>query len=201
MKSIYTAVAAIASSMAFGAFAQAKPPRFAQVTPDEIKWTPSPGRIPESLRPAANQVLVLDVFAKGVQVYECAVEGELFMWKLQAPQAELTDAQGRIVGKHYGGPTWEALDGSKVVGEVRASAPSTQAVAIPQLILGAKSTSGMGVFSRVRAIQRLDTHGGAAPSESCAPVSSGKTARVPYTARYFFYGDAAPVVKRVTAQY
>jgi hypothetical protein len=40
------------------------------------------------------------------------------------------NGQGKRIGGHYAGPTWEANDGSKVVGEVlqRADAPRPGAV-------------------------------------------------------------------------
>ena len=145
--------------------------------------------IPESLRPPSNQVLVMDVNAKGFQVYECAANAGAWAWKFKGPSAQLSDAQGREVGKHYEGPTWELPDGSKVVGEVRASAPSPQAGAIPHLLLAAKSSSGVGALSRVRFVQRLDTQGGTAPAQPCDASKPGEVARVPYTARYVFYAE------------
>jgi hypothetical protein len=39
----------------------------------------------------------------------------------------LRSRSGRILAKHYAGPTWEASDGSKVVGEVAAKSPAPQA--------------------------------------------------------------------------
>jgi len=41
------------------------------------------------------------------------------------PRAELVEAQGRPFVKHYAGPTWEAPDGSKIVGKIIASEPLT----------------------------------------------------------------------------
>src|SRR5689334_21720360 len=73
---------------------------------------------PEALRVPAGQQLAVEMAARGVQVYECfAADQGKYAWKLKGPSAELLDAQGRPAGKHYEGPTWEALDGGKVVGE------------------------------------------------------------------------------------
>src|SRR5262249_60730287 len=56
------------------------------------------------------------------------------------------DPQNRPVGKHYAGPTWEGLDGGKVVGEVKTSMPAPVDKAVPWLLLDAKSHEGSGAF-------------------------------------------------------
>ena len=92
-----------------------------------------------------------------------------------------------LIAKHYAGPTWESNDGSKVVGEVKAKDNGPDPNAIPWLALSAKSTSGPGVFSQVKSIQRVDTVGGKAPNEACSQSQAGKVARVGYKATYNFY--------------
>src|ERR1700675_4387670 len=75
--------------------------------------------IPAQLRPPAEQVLILTAQAKGVQIYICSMDdadSTRFKWTFVAPEAELFDEAGKKIGTHYAGPTWEALDGSKVVG-------------------------------------------------------------------------------------
>ncbi len=109
--------------------------------------------------------------ATGVQIYACAArkdDAAKFEWTLVAPEAELFDAAGKKIGRHYAGPTWEATDGSKVVGELKARDDGPDPNAIPWLLLAAKSTSGSGVLSKTTSIQRLRTVGGKAPSEGCA---------------------------------
>jgi hypothetical protein len=139
--------------------------------------------VAQALRPPADQVLKLKLLGSGVQIYQCT-DGA---WKFQAPEAKLTDASGRVVGKHYAGPTWEAADGSTVVGEVKAHDDGPDAQSIAWLLLQAKSTAGNGLFSTVRSIQRLQTHGGKAPSKACNDGNANEIARVPYTARYYFF--------------
>jgi hypothetical protein len=97
------------------------------------------------------------------------------------------DAAGKRLGKHYAGPTWESLDGSTVVGEVKARDPGPDPQAIPWLLLTAKSTTGTGVFAQTKSIQRVQTAGGAAPSQPCSVANATQLARVPYTAKYYFY--------------
>ena len=43
-------------------------------------------------------------------------------WAFREPIATLFQ-DGKTVGRHYAGPTWELSDGSAVVGKVAASAP------------------------------------------------------------------------------
>ena len=155
--------------------------------------SPEPGTaspVPESLKPPATQVIALEARASGVQIYECGAskaDPTRFEWVFKAPEADLLDADGKKIGKHYAGPTWESNDGSKVIGEVVARDNGPDADSIPWLLLSVKSTSGKGVFSQVLSIQRLSTVGGKAPLGGCDKAQSGKEARVAYKARYTFF--------------
>ena len=140
------------------------------------------------LQPPTNERPLLQVHAKGDQIYTCKVDGAQFAWTLEAPDAQLFDKSGKAFGKHFAGPSWEANDGSKVVGEVLASQQSPKPNAIPWLLLRAKSASGHGAFSNVRYIQRLNTVGGNAPATACRQDQSGQQLRASYTADYLFYG-------------
>jgi len=144
--------------------------------------------MPEALKPPAAEKLTLESFARGVQIYECAVAKDppgRLEWIFKAPEAELFDTAGKRIGKHYAGPTWESEDGSRVVAAVKARDDAPQAGAIPWLLLGAKSNAGTGTFGRTTNIQRAGTAGGVAPAASCG--KAGEVARVPYTATYYFY--------------
>ncbi len=148
--------------------------------------------VPMALQAPAGAPLSHVLHARGAQIYTCAAlpgrPGE-FAWVLQAPEALLTDAAGRSAGKHYAGPTWQANDGSVVVGHVRARHDAPDAGAIPWLLLGAASVGPEGSFSGVSSIQRLQTVGGKAPTQACQPDSAA--VRVPYRAVYYFYKLAA----------
>jgi hypothetical protein len=145
---------------------------------------------PDALKAPVTQVVSLEARGTGVQIYECqATSGDpaRFEWVFKAPEAQLFDATGKKIGRHYAGPSWESNDGSKVVGEVVARDPGPDPGAIPWLLLAAKSTSGNGVFGQIQSIQRLDTSGGKAPEGGCDQAQSGTEARVPYKATYYFY--------------
>ena len=131
-----------------------------------------PSAVPYALQVAATQKLVLKAQATGAQVYECRAasdEVHRFQWTLKAPDADLYDDGGGRIGRHYAGPTWEATDGSTVVGEVKAKDNGPDPGAIPWLLLDAKATSGHGVFWGIQSVQRLNTVGGKAPAEGCDP--------------------------------
>jgi len=142
------------------------------------------------LTPPKGEVILFRAFADGVQIYECVAGGNGPMWAFKGPEADLTDDRSTPIGKHYAGPTWEASDGSKVVGRVVASVEASDPSAIPHLLLKAEASEGAGKLSRVRSIQRLQTTGGRPPRDACTQTMLAREARVPYTATYYFYGDA-----------
>ena len=150
--------------------------------------------VSDTLKVPPTDTLAFAATGKGVQIYECRANKDnanQYEWVLKAPEADLFDARGKKIGHHYGGPSWESGDGSKVTGELKGSEPSTDANAIPWLLLSAKTHEGRGIFSRVNSIQRLETRGGKAPSGGCDQSAMGKQLQVPYTAVYYFY-DSKP---------
>ena len=148
----------------------------------------TPPDVPASLKVPEGQTLSHELQATGVQIYDCSAskaDPARLEWVFKAPEADLFDNGGRKVGKHYAGPTWEANDGSKVVGDVKGRDDGPDANAIPWLLLVAKSNSGAGEFGRTQSIQRVNTVGGKAPAGACAPA--GSQSRVPYKATYYLY--------------
>jgi hypothetical protein len=137
--------------------------------------------VPDNLKPGGSEKLARVVPAKGVQIYECR-DGK---WAFVAPEAELFDAAGKKIGRHYAGPHWEAADGSKIVAAVKERADAPAGGSIPWLLLSAKSVGGEGSFSKVTSIQRVATVGGVAPAGQCS--QPGERASVRYTADYYFF--------------
>ncbi len=144
-------------------------------------------QVPQQLQPPAGEQLLLQVHAKGDQIYTCKVDGAQFAWTLKAPDAQLFDKEGKPFGKHFAGPSWEASDGSRVIGKAVANAPSPDADSIPWLLVNIVSHEGSGVLSLATNIQRLNTKGGKAPATGCDSAHVGQEVRVPYSADYFFY--------------
>ncbi len=144
-------------------------------------------QVPQQLQPPANEHLLLQVHAKGDQVYTCKADVSQFTWTLKAPDAQLFDQNGRLFGKHFAGPSWEATDGSRVTGKAVANAPSPDANSIPWLLVNIVTHEGSGVLSRATTIQRLNTKGGKAPASGCDAAHVSQEVRAPYSADYLFY--------------
>jgi hypothetical protein len=144
-------------------------------------------QVPEALQAPANEQLVVQVHAKGEQIYSCKVDGPQAGWTLKGPEAQLFDKDGKAFGKHFAGPSWEASDGSRVVGKAAANAPSPEADSIPWLLLKVVSHEGQGVLAQVTSIQRINTKSGKAPATGCDAGHPGQEVRVPYSAEYLFF--------------
>ena len=163
--------------------------------------TPVPA--PANLSPPGNAVLLFELGARGVQIYVCEAnpdDASAFVWTFKAPEAELLNGRGEVVGRHFAGPTWEGHDGSAVVGAVleRADAPDPEA--IPWLLLEAREHEGSGAFATITHIQRLATVGGVAPGAGCDAAHAGEEARLPYQATYAFYYPAGATAAAATPE-
>ena len=143
-------------------------------------------KVPPELVPPKGAKLVVQAVAKGDQIYTCKKQNGQYSWALTAPEAQLFDRDGKVLGRHFAGPSWELSDKSAVKGTKSASADSPDKDAIPWLLIGVVDHSGNGLLSKVTHIQRLNTKGGKAPS-GCDPAQAGKEIRVPYSATYLFY--------------
>ncbi|WP_051300303.1 DUF3455 domain-containing protein [Methylobacter luteus] len=143
--------------------------------------------IPEQIRVPAGNKSVLSVHAKGDQIYQCSVDNNKYAWKIQAPDARLYDAQGRIVGNHYAGPVWEYKEGSRIVGRIVNKIDIAPKSSISWLLVEVIGHKGNGLFSDVKYINRNNTHGGLPPLSGCDANHLGSEKRVPYTADYIFY--------------
>jgi hypothetical protein len=148
---------------------------------------PTPTPTPPALVVPAGTRLSFSWSARGTQNYVCkqAADGSL-VWTFVEPEAVLYGPSGHVAGHHYAGPTWEAKDGSTVVG-TRLAGATVDPTAIPWLLLQATTNTGQGRLSKVTYIQRLDTVGGLAPTTGCDAEHTGAAADVDYTARYAFF--------------
>ncbi len=132
---------------------------------------------------AAGEAVVLTVHAEGAQVYECktGADGKL-AYAFREPIATLL-VDGKTVGRHYAGPTWEHGDGSAVVAKAAGNAPGATANDIPWLKLEVIASRGSGVLSGVTTVQRINTKGGKLEG-GCDEAGSFRS--VPYSAEYVF---------------
>ena len=148
--------------------------------------------IPAQLQPVGYKAL-FTTQASGVQIYASVAGAGGARWVLEAPLARLTTGDGKIALVHYAGPSWEASDGSKVVRDTAMpliAVPAPDAAAdIPWLLIKVTADPAPGVLSQVSFVQRIVTHGGAAPATP--PVRVGTKIGVPYTATYVFYAKGS----------
>jgi len=148
---------------------------------------PSPPDVPPAIQvPDGNKPFLVG-HATGVQIYACQASGTSFAWTFVAPRATLVGDNGQQIATHFAGPTWQATDGSRVVG-ARVGSFSVSSDAIPWLLLSAKSTAAGPDGDRLVAttyIQRVNTTGGLAPATGCDAV--GARSEIPYTADYYFW--------------
>jgi hypothetical protein len=138
--------------------------------------------LPEAIA-APGETAILTLHAEGAQVYECKASADgALAWVFREPIATLF-SDGKTVGRHYAGPTWEYTDGSAVVGQVLGTAPGQVAMDIPWLKLGVTSRRGSGVLGPATTVQRINTMGGKLNGACYKP---GTYESVPYSADYVF---------------
>jgi Protein of unknown function (DUF3455) len=151
-----------------------------------------PPEVPDAIKVRPGEKVLLRARASGVQIYVCekSPDGKP-EWTLKAPEAELLDDEGAVIGHHSAGPSWKHRDGSAVTGRATARADAADRDSIPWLLIAATAHTGKGVFAHVTSVQRINTHGGQPPApSSCTASGTGrkvKEARVPYRADYYFY--------------
>lgn len=143
--------------------------------------------IPEVIA-APGDTPVLTLHAAGAQIYDCKADttGKL-VWTFREPVATLT-REGKTLGRHYVGPTWELADSSAVTGKAATNAPGATPNDILWLKLDVVTHRGKGALSAVTTIQRINTEGGTA---SGACEKTGALLSVPYTADYVFLKKGA----------
>jgi hypothetical protein len=130
-----------------------------------------------------GETVVLSVHADGAQLYECKAgpDGKP-SWAFREPIATLL-LDGKTVGRHYAGPSWEHSDGSAVVGKAVGSVPGATPNDIPWLKLEVISRRGSGILSGVTTVQRINTRGGKLEG---ACDKAGAFTSAPYSADYVF---------------
>ena len=134
--------------------------------------------------------LFLVAHAVGVQIYPCNATADGFAWGATTPRANLYDDGGKLVVTHFGGPTWQARDGSAFVGQ-RIDGVTVDPSAIPWLLLKRASSSVGQDGDRLTGttfIQRINTAGGLPPAATeCNAATAGTKREVAYTDDYAFW--------------
>jgi hypothetical protein len=146
--------------------------------------------VPSVIAVTGDEKPFLAAHAEGVQIYACFSVADGHAWRLLAPRATLTGENDMPLGRHYGGPTWEARDGSTVVG-VREAGVSVDPAAVDWLRLRADSRTAGADGDRLADttyIQRINTVGGRPPAAGeCDEDVVGEQREIPYSADYVFF--------------
>jgi hypothetical protein len=168
-------VVAVAAALSLTQVAEAGPPE------------PS---VPSRIAVTDGSKVFLVGHAVGVQIHSCNATPGGPVWGFVGPRANLYDGNGKRIVTHFGGPTWEAADGSRVVGQLT-DGVTVDPTAIAWLLLSKKSTAAGPDGDRLahtKHIQRIATTGGLMPpATECNAMTAGTTVEIPYTADYYFW--------------
>jgi hypothetical protein len=136
---------------------------------------------------AKGETVVLQVHAAGAQIYECKADASgRTSWQFREPIASLF-RDGKTVGRHYAGPTWQ-IDESSIVGKVVGCAPGATTKDVPWLKLDVSDRHGDGPLKDVTTVQRINTAGG---NLEGACQKGGELRAELYTADYIFLKKGA----------
>ena len=179
---------------------------------DEV--TPPP--VPDGIEVTTGDVPFLVGHAIGTQNYVCLPSGSGVAFTLFTPEATLFNDNDKQIITHFFRPNpdqqntnpalqaigpiraaWQAGDTSTIWGQVNPGNSSLDARfvaanSVPWVkvtIVGREDgPTGGARIADSTFVQRLNTHGGVAPSTGCSSSADvGHLAFVPYTADYFFY--------------
>lgn len=145
---------------------------------------------PNAALPKLNEKAFLTLIGTGNQIYRCDSDANnTARWQFQHPTAQLKNPSGAVIVDHGAGPSWSAKDGSKIVGKVIASTPSSNSGNIAWLQLSTTSAGSAGLLAQTKYIDRIDTKGGVPDPLACKVEDVGKLVEIPYTATYIFYRE------------
>jgi hypothetical protein len=148
--------------------------------------------VPDKIQVEAGYKPFLLAHALGVPIYACTATLDGPKWRLVAPRANLYGDNGVLIATHFGGPTWQARDGSLVKAQ-RVDGVTVDPSAIQWLLLKATTAAAGPDGDRLagtKFIQRLATTGGLEPAGAeCDAVSVGAVREIPYTADYRFWKE------------
>jgi hypothetical protein len=137
------------------------------------------------IRVPAGHEAVLQLSARGAQVFRCERVDGAYLWRFRQPDAELFDGEGRPAGRHGAGFSFEHRDGSRLVGTLAAHDAAASADTLPWLLLSTRSY-GQGALAGVSYVQRVNTRGGM-PPPACGAAQVNQPLRVDFAADFVFY--------------
>lgn len=157
-------------------------------TPDSAVQTPSLGLFSRIKAPGGTQP-VLQLSARGVQIFRCEKRDTGYTWVFRQPEAQLSDAGGKAAGRHGANFSFEHSDGSRLVANVAAYDDAPDSANLRWLLMTTRSY-GDGAFAGVTHVQRINTRGGMPPAR-CETAQAGQLLRVDFSADFVFYRPQA----------
>jgi hypothetical protein len=128
---------------------------------------------------------VLSLSARGVQIFRCENREGGPAWIFRQPEADLIDAEGRVVARHGANFSFEHSDGSRIIASVASFDEPPESGNLRWLLMTSKSF-GDGVLGGVTHVQRINTSGGMPPPQ-CDKSQLNRIVRVDFTADFVFY--------------
>lgn len=128
---------------------------------------------------------VLQLSARGVQVFRCEARDGAQVWVFRQPDADLLNDRGVVVGRHGASQSFEHSDGSRLTASIIAYDDAPRAGDLRWLLLATRSF-GKGAFEGVTQVQRVNTSGGM-PPERCDKSQANQLLRVDFSADFIFY--------------
>jgi hypothetical protein len=166
------------ASVGSGPSATGGPGKAGAVTP------PSLGLF-SSIKVPSDREPTLQLSAQGVQIFRCEKRDGGLAWVFRQPEAQLSDASGKPVGRHGASFSFEHNDGSRLVASVAAYDEAPNAADLRWLLLTTRSY-GKGAFDGVTHVQRVNTRGGMPPGK-CDAAQANQLLRVDFSADFVFY--------------
>jgi len=138
--------------------------------------------LPEAIA-VKGGVAVATLQAAGAQIYACSKNAKgALEWTFREPIAALLQ-DGKTIGRHFVGPTWEFADGTHVAGKLAGKMPGQTPKDIPWLKLAIAEPANSGPAAGATTILRIDTKGGGFEG-ACS--TEGELHSEPYSATYVF---------------
>ena len=130
---------------------------------------------------------VFRLAGRGVQVFRCErlSSGPGHAWIFRLPEADLSDAAGKVLVRHGANFSFEHVDGSRILGNVVAYDEAPGTGNLRWLLMTAKPF-GQGVFAGITHVQRVNTQGGMPPPK-CEANQQNQLLRVDFSADFVFY--------------
>jgi Protein of unknown function (DUF3455) len=137
------------------------------------------------IKAPADREPVLQLSARGVQVFRCERRDGALLWVFRQPDAELLGDRGAVVGRHGANFSFEYMDGSRLTATIAAYDEAPRSTDLRWLLMTTRSY-GKGMFDGVTHVQRVNTSGGT-PPERCDSAQVNQVMRVNFTADFIFY--------------